>query len=356
MSVYKRGKSWRVEIRKKGSPSIYATFDTKLEAQQFEVEQKILLASPSNTLKGKTLDMALKRYANEVSIKKAGEQWEVVRLNKLARDHIAILPVDMITVDDINVWINERSKTLKNNSILRELNILSNVFEYCIKWRWCENNPVRKSDKPKSDKHRTRRILDSELELLLAELDYDDGHEISQAKQAVGLAFLLAIETGMRQGEIYKLTWDNVHIEKRYVHLPHTKNGDARDVPLSSRAIFLSQKLQGKHPVKVFPYAQASGGAMFRKALKRAQITDLHFHDSRHEACSRLAKVFSMLELAKIIGHRDPRNLMIYYNPTASELAAKLKWWGIAGKAVNSVISYNNGSKALLLSRFNITK
>ncbi len=325
MSIIKRGNKWKVEIRKKGQASVYKTFADKLEAQKFEAEQKILARNPKAVIKYKLFDDALNRYANEVSIHKAGERWEIIRLEKFRRDPISLLPLSLITVDDINQWIIQRSKTLKPNSILRELNLLSSVFEYAIKWRWCSNNPVRQSDKPKSGKHRTRRISDAELSLILEKLNYADDAEISMGKQAVAVAFLLAIETGMRQGEIYNLTWDNVHFDDRFVHLLTTKNGDSRDVPLSPRAIFLLKKMQGQHDKKVFPYPQASGGASFRKALKKAEIKDLHFHDSRHEACSRLAKIFSMLELAKIIGHRDPRNLMIYYNPTASELAEKLK-------------------------------
>ncbi|MBS9782024.1 MAG: site-specific integrase [Gammaproteobacteria bacterium] len=325
MSIIKRGNKYKVEIRKKGQSAIYKTFDNKLDAQRFEIEQKILLNNPTAIVKGHTLDEALQRYINEVTIKKAGKRWEELRIDKFRRDNIAILPVEMITADDINRLIIDRERTLKPNSIRRELSILSNVFEYCIKWRWCNDNPVRQADKPKSDKHRTRRITDAELIELLSALDYDDEQPIVYAKQAVALAFLFAIETGMRQGEIYKMRWVNVHLDKKYVHLPTSKNGDSRDVPLSSRAVFLLEKMQGLGVDRVFPFAQDSAGTLFRKALKQAKIEDLHFHDSRHEACSRLAQVFSMLELAKIIGHRDPRNLMIYYNPTVSELAAKLQ-------------------------------
>jgi integrase len=47
-------------------------------------------------------------------------------------------------------------------------------------------------------------------------------------------------------------------------------------------------------------------------------------HDTRHEGVSRLAKKLTMMDLAKMVGHRDPRSLMIYYEPSAEELAAKL--------------------------------
>ena len=64
--------------------------------------------------------------------------------------------------------------------------------------------------------------------------------------------------------------------------------------------------------------------ALFRKARDRAMIEGLTFHDSRHEAITRLAGRLDVLELARMVGHRDLRMLMVYYNKTAAELADKL--------------------------------
>lgn len=324
MAIRKRDGKWLVELRPKGKPGIYATFDNKLAAQQFEAEQKILLKK-GRTLSNKTLDDACERYSREVSIEKAGARWEQVRLKKFQRDDLAFYLLHDITSDEIEHWITQRKKAgLANNSIRRELTLLSAVFEAAIKWRWTDKNPVREADKPKADAARTRRISESEMLRLTEAFGYREGEAVTNAWQALGVAFLLAVETGMRQGEIYALTWENVHLENRYVHLPRTKNGDRRDVPLSRKAVALLAQMRGLHPTKVFPFLQSSAGVQWRRALKMAGIEDLHFHDTRHEACSRLAQRFTMLELAKIIGHRDPRSLMIYYNPTASELAAKL--------------------------------
>lgn len=62
----------------------------------------------------------------------------------------------------------------------------------------------------------------------------------------------------------------------------------------------------------------------WRKAVKAAQVVDLHFHDSRHLAITRLSKVLGLLELARMVGHRDLRMLQFYYNESAAETAAKL--------------------------------
>ncbi len=138
-------------------------------------------------------------------------------------------------------------------------------------------------------------------------------------------AFLFALETGMRQGEIVALTWSNVFLEKRFLKIQASKNGDKRTVPLSNKAIELL-KLQPhrEKEARCFPIKSSSADTQWRKARKKAQVVDLCFHDTRHEAVTRLSKKLDVLELARTIGHRDLKSLMIYYNPTAEELAERL--------------------------------
>lgn len=64
--------------------------------------------------------------------------------------------------------------------------------------------------------------------------------------------------------------------------------------------------------------------SLFRKAKKMALIDDLHFHDARHTAITRLAKKLNILELARMVGHRDLRQLQVYFNMPAEEIAKRL--------------------------------
>ncbi|EQD28817.1 shufflon-specific recombinase, partial [mine drainage metagenome] len=98
-------------------------------------------------------------------------------------------------------------------------------------------------------------------------------------------------------------------------HLPHTKNGHARDVPLASRAVSALRALPRRIDGQVFGLRPDSVTQAFERAAVRAGIDDVRFHDLRHEATSRLADVLQMHELAKVTGHRDPRMLMRYYHP-----------------------------------------
>ena len=134
------------------------------------------------------------------------------------------------------------------------------------------------------------------------------------------IAFELALETAMRLGEIVGLSPDDV--TGRVAHLPLTKNGRARDVPLSTRAVELLGELEcdGRY----FTMSKASISRAVSRVIRSLGIVDLHFHDTRHQAITDLAKRFSVLELARITGHEDLRSLMIYYNETAAALAEKL--------------------------------
>ena len=145
----------------------------------------------------------------------------------------------------------------------------------------------------------------------------------------MAVVFLFALETAMRVGEIIGLTWDSVSYEGRFVTIPKSKNGDTRQVPLSSRAVELLKKLEGIDKERCFTVDSRSMDTLFRKARTRASktipdILTLHFHDTRHEAITTLAKKLTVIQLARMVGHRDLKSLMIYYNETATELASLL--------------------------------
>ena len=127
----------------------------------------------------------------------------------------------------------------------------------------------------------------------------------------------------MRQGEIWGLDWAQVNLAGRYVTLLDTKNGMRRDVPLSKRAGALLE-IMPQREGKVFDTSQNGAAHLFRRAVKAAGIENLTFHDSRHEAITRLARKLQVLDLARMVGHKNIQTLMIYYNATASEIANRL--------------------------------
>jgi len=320
---------WRAEVSV-GGVRKSKRFWIKLEAQQWALDVEAELRGGDSVLHGKTLADALERYASEVSPGKKGARWEVVRAGMLARFDMAQLPLSDVSTSVVNEWIHERGKSVMSSTVNRELNFLSSVFERCRShWRWIDANPIKHSDciRPKNPRPRDRRISTDEIERILLALDgYVAGAPVASQRHEVAVAFLFALETAMRQGEIWKVEWPDIHLEQRYLTLRDTKNGTARDVPLSSEAVRLLELMADRSGRigRVFASNQASGGQLFRRACQLAGVTGLTFHDTRHEALTRLARKLEVLDLAQMVGHRDPRSLMIYYNATASEIAGRL--------------------------------
>jgi integrase len=138
----------------------------------------------------------------------------------------------------------------------------------------------------------------------------------------------LAIETAMRCSELLSLNWNNINLEKRTAYLATTKNGDSRTVPLSSRAIEILRSMPRHHQSNRVFWTWTQKDSVvntWTRVCKKAGITNLHFHDLRHEATTRLAnKLPNILELSAVTGHKDLRMLKRYYHPKAEDLALKL--------------------------------
>lgn len=327
-TIYRRGKKWRAQVRLKGINDS-ADFSTKIAAQEWAIAREAEILSEGGVVIEKhTLADAMVRYAQEVSSKKRGGDKEVIRINAFINNLPFIgLLLDDVSPEKIAKYRDQRLSVVKGGTIRRELTLLDSIFEVARReWRWCKSNPVKDVKKPPEDRHRDRRVMPNEELLLLERLKYVDGEPPVTMMQEIAYAFLIALETAMRQGEILSLTRDAVFLDKRFVHLDRTKNGDTRDVPLSKKACELLRLLLKNKATdnKVFRVQSSSADTLFRKARKSVGIDDLHFHDTRHEATTRLAKKLSVLDLARVTGHRDPRSLMIYYNETAEEIASKL--------------------------------
>lgn len=310
-SISRQDGRWRARVTVEGK-RVSKTFRTKAQAQAWasQVEQ----TGERYAAGMQTLADAMKRYAREVSPTKKGERWEVIRLKRLRGHQMASKRLSRLTADDIATWRDERLAAVSPGSVNRELNLLSAVFEQARReWRWIKTNPVRDVRRPKNPPPRDRRISEDEIDRICWALGYSG--EVETKQHQVAVLFLLAIETGMRLGEMVGIDRSDVH--PRHVRLNATKNGDPREVPLSVAA----RELIACAP---FTVGRDVASTLFRKACRRAQVSDLTFHDTRHEAVSRLARKLDVLDLARMIGHRDPKSLMIYYNATADEIAGRL--------------------------------
>lgn len=306
-------------VRRSGS------FRTKAQAQAWaaEVEKEILSGVQSGVQDRPFCDL-LQEYSRRVSPAKRGCRWEQLRIDAVCRDPIGNVRLPDLRASHFADYRDRRLQVVAVGTVLREFNLLSHAINTAInEWGWLTVNPLKSVKRPKQPQARERRISEDEIERLLFALGYDYDVAPETVSTRVAAAMLFAIETAMRAGEICGLTWADVDLDKRVAHLPKTKNGFARDVPLSAEAIRLIDQMdRDKH--LVFDLKTSQVDSLFRKAVKRAMIDDLHWHDSRHEAITRLAGKLNVLELARMVGHRDLRQLQVYFNTSAEDLAKKL--------------------------------
>ncbi len=317
--IRKHGTKWRVEVQRHGRRTS-KVFDKKSEARDWGSSKELEFIDPIKFVaENKCVQDLLNRYSDEVAPLKKGKRWEIIRLKSFSKHSFSKVKIEALTSDDITNWKNQRLKQVSNSTVNREMNLLSAVFQTAVKdWKWITSNPVHGVSRPKEPKHRDRRISQTEVESIITTLGFVDKVETKQHEVAV--MFLIALETAMRRGEIHGLSINDVNIDKRFVTLHDTKNGDKRHVPLSLEAVKLFKLVL---PC-MFTVTKGSSDTLFRKAVRKAGIENLRFHDSRHESITNLARKIDVLDLARMVGHNDPKSLMKYYNATATEIAGRL--------------------------------
>jgi len=276
-----------------------------------------------------TLAEAFEQYRARVSILKKGYAQEVYRIRQISRSFLgAMKPREITSVEaakyrDLRLQtVNAKTKRLLSNATVRlELALLSSFFDIAkIEWGICDDNPISKIRKPKIPPGRDRRLTAREERQILR---YAYKHVNPELYSIV----VVALETAKRQGEILNLHWEHLNLRTRIAHLPETKNGTKRDVPLSVKARDALIRLGVKNKGKVFGYTAHGLKSTWRFMLKKLGIEDLHFHDLRHESISRLFELGSldMMEVAAISGHKSLAMLKRYTHLKAQRLVRKLE-------------------------------
>jgi integrase len=324
-SIRKRGTSWHAQVRKTGFPTLTRTFDTKDAAAQWAREEERRIdrgdVDPSaQRLKDIVLHEMLQRYEATVTCAKRSPDQERSKLAVLRRHSLARLPLSKLTSAAIADYRDQRLRAVQAGTVRRELAVLRHCLEVARK-EWgipLARNPVAAIAIPAAGKGRQRRLEPRDCERLNLALK-------SARSWYLRPIIELAIETGMRRGELLLLEWSNIDFDRNLALLEMTKNGDSRSVPLSSRAVAILIGLP-KAEGRVFPIKPCTVRQAWVRLVERAGIKDLRLHDLRHEAISRFFELgLSIPEVALISGHKDPRMLFRYTHMRPEDVARKLR-------------------------------
>lgn len=328
----KRGETYRIELMFNGK-RISATRDTEKECEQWAMLKLLeLKTEQSKNIKEEKqhypVSALMYKYYEEIGKHKKSSRSIRISIKQFIDTYSALSEISVhdITPQILTDWRNTRLKTVSVGTVLRDISLFSAIFTYAQKELFLiDSNPFSIVSKPSQPKSRNRRISAHEIDLVLKAHDYNHGQTPTEIKHFIAWAFLFAIETTMRQGEILSIQRSNIFED--YIHLPDTKNGDSRDVPLMAGAKELLKLIPNNGSDKLLNISSSTFQNTFSKKLKKANIKEMHFHDTRHEGITRLVKLRKVpIEiLMKITGHKTAGILInTYYNPTASEISAML--------------------------------
>ncbi|UCV20078.1 site-specific integrase [Ferribacterium limneticum] len=322
--------SFQLRVRRKGARVQVITFDTREQAEQarlkIESELSVSIIRDYASAAQTTLRDVMERYRDEVVPGHKGADVERTRINRLLRTEAFVdKKMAALCTEDLQDFITDRLTEVAPATVDRDLDVISQVIRYAADvWKIAAaESPFVGLRRPKYFNERDRRLLPDEEWRLLEAAQADENPYVEPA-------IVLALETAARRGELLSIRKCDVFLEERYAYLRDTKNGQPRKVPLTTRAMQVCESLMAECRADDEPLLKLTANALkiafFRRVVPASGIEDLHFHDLRHEAISRLAESgqFQLIELQAISGHRDTRMLLRYAHLCCGNLAEKM--------------------------------
>jgi len=325
-TIRQRQGKWQVQVRRSGLASS-RTFNLKADALRWanrtEAEADRHGIGPDRSILRKlSLGDLLRRFRDEVCPHRRGRSVETFTINGFLRSDLASKLLADVTPEGFAAYRDIRLKLVRAGTINREFGLIQRIWEVA-KTEWgipLADNPVKAVRKPKADRPRERRLRAGEWDRLL---------EASRESRNPFLLPLvqLALATGMRRGELMNARWDDMNWTTSTLHIPQTKTGEPRTIPLSGQAkrVLAGLGMAWSDKARIIPISAEAAKLGWQRLTKRAGIEDLHFHDLRHEAVSRFFELgLTIPEVALISGHKDPRMLFRYTHLKAEDVARKL--------------------------------
>jgi integrase len=325
-SIRNRNGKWQARITRQGHSPISKSFQNKQDAERWarQVEADIDKGSYTNVaLAERTLlKNVIGRYIQEVTLQTRSMKEDRYRLGAMMRHWIGSLTMIQLTPAKVAQYRDERLKKVSAGAVIRELAYISSIINHSRReWGINMTNPVPFVKKPPSPQGRNKSLTNDELERLLKACT----PRVKNGNIWVLPIVKFALASAMRRGEILGLHWHEVDFQKRTAHVPLTKNGTSRTVPLSTEALEILRSLPRCLDGRVFPINGPNLSVIFDKARRIAMLDDFHFHDLRHMAITRMAeKLPNIIELSAVSGHKSLAMLKRYYHPDPVLLANKL--------------------------------
>lgn len=334
--------TWEYIFKRKGlleSP-VYFTFDTEAEGDAYAERAEALLAKgiiPVEMLSGrvKTLGDLCTRYEEAVPMVRSE-----ANLLPTIRNLVGSVRIEKLTYSWVEAWVDQFKSTGRAPStISKRVSGLARVVDWAMRRNMVsfEKNPLRMLPRGYCSNGLDRnKVWEGERNRRL-----EPGEEEAIRKVLKGpwepLLFDIALETAMRLSEIFTLRCSDIDLKQRTIFLHRSKNGSRRQIPISSVLLKLLEAQDLTQEYLFHEWWQGGTDTQrdvvskrithaFARRFKAAGCPDFHFHDTRHEATSRLYERTNLtdLQVASITGHKGFRMLQRYANLRGSTLVASI--------------------------------
>jgi integrase len=323
-TIRKIRSKWQVLIRKHNLKPIYKTFILKEDAVKWsrETEVKIEQGLYEDLALSKITKLkdVLAQYRDRVSINKKGYDQERYKINKIIRSDISDKTLSQLTPIVLFEFIEQQKKLYTASTVNKSITIINLALNFAERFLGISlnKNPLKFIKRLKESQFVGQVIEPQEEVLLLKHAEFSKLHWLK-------VAIILGIDCGLRRGEILKLKSQDVNFNNNTAVLKDTKNGETREIGLSSRAIQELKKLPVSIDGKLFPCKRSDTFTFYYNQLKRWSGVKKRFHDTRHTFASRsVTSGWSITEIAAQGGWKQLQVLKRYTHIKAEYLAKKM--------------------------------
>ena len=333
MAVYKKGKRWVVDFYLGGRSGrrVRRSAPTRKLAEAVEHDAKLReLRSElgADEIRRSTLQIFVQQYvALHTPTKTTSSQSRDHFIAKHILNFFGNPPLSRIRREDIERYMSTRSKAVSKSTVNRELDLLKSLFNRAVEWSYLKTSPAVGVKKYRLDEKEPRFLTPAE------------GHALMQAAEGQMRTFIVtALNTGLRKGELFALTWKDIDFEREELRVRRSKGKRFRVIPLNDLVL---QALR-EHPRHITSqtvfhnpdgsyWKDVRGG--FNATLTKAGLPRIRIHDMRHSFVSNLVMAGEDLRtVQELAGHRSITTTMNYAHLAPGRLknsVAKLKWKGI---------------------------
>jgi len=306
----------RTRIIKKASRSNRRGAERELALIVSEIETKPGLRRLKKTTVGKMCEEYLE-YAKVNHLSWKADQSRLKTLVAFWGPHTEL---ERIASRQIERFKASRLEKVKPATVNKEIGLLKHLLNLAVEWGYIYENPARRVKPLRENNRRLRYLIKEEINRLVA-----------AASRHLKPIIVLAVNTGMRRGEIFNLKWSYVDLKNRFIEVIKSKNGEKRVIPINKTLLEVLHRLPRRiDSPYVFPGKKGKKRTdckkSFRTAMRKAEIEDFCFHDLRHTFASHLVMAgVPLLTVAELLGHKSIEMTKRYSHLSPNHKAAAVR-------------------------------